>query len=142
MAERIENTLKSHPWLVAESDGGVIGYAYAGPHRTRPAYQWSCDVSVYLAPGSKRTGTGRKLYSRLFEILGRQGFAMAFAGIALPNGASVGFHEAMGFEFIGQYPRVGFKKGEWRDVGWWHRPIQELGTAPREPLGFAEVGKR
>ncbi|MEL6964840.1 MAG: arsinothricin resistance N-acetyltransferase ArsN1 family B [Pseudomonadota bacterium] len=136
MTSRIQSTLAMFPWLVAEEAGQVVGYAYAGSHRTRPAYRWSCDVSIYLAPEVKRQGVGRRLYRALFDILKRQGFAMAFAGVALPNKPSVCFHEALGFELVGVYPRVGFKNGEWRDVGWWQKQLLDLGADPQEPIPF------
>lgn len=138
MSARIESTLVTHPWLVIEQDNSVTAYAYAAPHRTRSAYQWSCDVSVYVGEMSQRTGAARILYESLFSTLIKQGYATAFAGIALPNNASVGFHEHMKFEPIGVYPRVGFKKGSWRDVGWWSRPLQVFGVEPSTPLLFSE----
>ena len=97
MTRRIAATLEAFPWLVCEEDGDKLGYAYAGKHRQRAAYQWSCDVTIYLAPRAQRRGIGRRLYKALFDILVHQGFAAAYAGITLPNEASVGIHEAMGF---------------------------------------------
>lgn len=141
MASRIQSTRTMFPWLVADDMGDVVGYAYAGRHRTRPAYRWSCDVSIYLAPDVKRRGIGRRLYGALLDILAKQGFAMAFAGIALPNEASVRFHEATGFRHVGVYPRVGFKNGEWRDVGWWHKQILEHGANPPEPISFEALSR-
>jgi len=139
MANRIESTLITHPWLVAEQDGRVVAYAYATQHRTRAAYQWSCDVSVYVGENTRRSGVARALYDCLFAILLTQGFATAFAGIALPNDASVGFHKSMGFEAIGIYRRVGFKNGSWRDVIWWSRTLQNFKGAPPAPLRFSEA---
>lgn len=136
MSTRVEETLKTHPWLVVEENGHVIAYAYASPHRSRAAYKWSCDVSVYVSENARRTGTARTLYQHLFSTLIRQGYANAFAGIALPNKASVGFHERSGFKTIGVYPNVGFKNGSWRDVGWWSRPLQTLNDSPSQPLPF------
>lgn len=139
MTRRITTTLQTFPWLVYEEDGEIPGYAYASKHRQRAAYQWSCDVTIYLAPGAKRRGIGRSLYQALFEILVRQGFVTAYAGITLPNEASVGIHEAMGFRPVGIYERVGFKNGQWCDVGWWHLALQEPATPPEDPIPFAEV---
>jgi len=119
MSGRISKTLATHPFLVFEDGGSVVAYAYASPHRERPAYRWSADVAIYAAPAIHRRGVGRALYARLLDILGRQGFHSAFAGITLPNANSVGLHEAMGFEHVGTYAEVGFKLGTWRDVGWW-----------------------
>ncbi len=136
MAGRIEATLKTHPWLVVEEAGRVIAYAYAGQHRTRGAYKWSCDVSVYVGEAGRRKGLARQLYARLFATLVNQGFVSAIAGITLPNEASVGLHEAMGFEPVGVYRRVGFKNGSWRDVGWWSCSLAAPPESPTDPLAF------
>lgn len=87
MARRIAATLETHPWLVAEEYGHVIGFAYASQHRMREAYRWSCDVTVYLADGARGRRLGTCLYTELLRILRAQGFRNAFAGIALPNPA-------------------------------------------------------
>lgn len=121
MARRIADYGRSHGWLIAEADGAVAGYAYGSPHRTRAAYASSCDVAVYVDPAYARQGIGRALYAALFPMLADKGFHAAFAGIALPNEASIGLHEAMGFTSVGIYREVGWKFGGWRDVGWWQR---------------------
>ena len=121
MARRIASYGAVHAWLVAESSGEVAGYAYGSPHRTRAAYDTSCDVAVYVDPRHSRRGIGRALYAALLPQLSDKGFHAAFAGIALPNDASVGLHEAMGFTPVGIYREVGWKMGSWRDVGWWQR---------------------
>lgn len=137
MAERIENTLESYPWLVAEEGGAVLGYAYASQHRSRAAYRWACDVSVYMHESARRRGIGTQLYTRLFEILPELGLHIAYAGITLPNDGSVGLHESVGFEYIGVFREVGYKNGAWQDVGWWGRNIRHLGADPSEPIPFA-----
>lgn len=130
---RISKVLESYPWLVCEQDGRVIGYAYGSQHRVRRAYQWSVDVAVYVDPNHHRGGIARSLYTRLFELLRLQGYYNAYAGIALPNAASVGFHESMGFRPIGIYEEVGFKAGKWVDVGWWQLALQPKQAEPGEP---------
>ena len=120
MARRIAEYGASHGWLVAEVDGVLAGYAYGSPHRTRAAYASSCDVAVYVDPAFARRGLGRALYAALIERLAGK-YHAAYAGIALPNDASVGLHEAMGFTPVGIYREVGWKLGGWRDVGWWQR---------------------
>jgi phosphinothricin acetyltransferase len=139
MARRIADTLTSHPWLVCDLDGAVAGYAYATKHRVRGAYRWSVDTSVYVAATHRELGVGRGLYQSLFAILAAQGYFNAFAGIALPNEASVALHEAMGFERLGVYRRVGYKLGEWRDVGWWQLMLKQHAESPSEPLDMAAV---
>ncbi len=134
LRRRIESSLATHAWLVAETAAGtVIGYAYASQHRTRPAYRWACDVSVYLAVDApRRTGTGRSLYTALFERLAARGFVTALAGVALPNEASIGLHRASGFEAVGVYRDIGFKNGAWHDVCWLQRSLREAPTEPAE----------
>ncbi len=121
MTKRIAAYTGSHSWLVAEVEGVVAGYAYGSPHRTREAYQTSCDVAVYVDPAFARRGLGRALYVELLPLLKTHRYHAAFAGIALPNDGSIGLHEAMGFELLGIYREVGWKMGGWRDVGWWQR---------------------
>jgi phosphinothricin acetyltransferase len=126
MRTRIARTLQLLPWLVSlDKAGRVEGFVYAGRHRERAAYQWAVDVTAYVREDSRRAGVGRRLYSTLFDELRRLGYCQAFAGIALPNAASVALHEAMGFAFIGVYKNVGFKFDAWRDVGWWQKELQK-----------------
>lgn len=120
MAGRIAEYSASHAWLVAEVGGAIAGYAYGSPHRARAAYASSCDVAVYVDPAHAGLGLGRALYADLLARLAPR-YHAAFAGIALPNDASVGLHEAMGFTPVGIYREVGWKMGAWRDVGWWQR---------------------
>jgi L-amino acid N-acyltransferase YncA len=137
MARRIERIGATHPWLVAELDGQVVGFAYACPHRERAAYRWAADVTVYVDPAHQRRGVGRELYVALFELLRRQRLHVACAGITLPNDASVGLHEALGFEPVGVYRSIGYKAGAWRDVGWWQLRLIAPGDAPpQEPASL------
>ncbi len=128
------------PWIVCEQDGVVAGYAYAGPHRQRWAYQWAVEVSVYIHAAYRRQRIGRGLYTALFALLEAQGFARAYAGVALPNEASVGLHRSLGFEPVGTYERVGFKFGAWHDVSWWQRDLRDVGAKePPEPSPFTTL---
>lgn len=120
MARRITDYGASHAWLVAELEGAVAGYAYGSPHRTRAAYASSCDVGIYVAPSAARQGVGRALYEALLPKLAEK-YHAAFAGIAMPNEASVALHEAFGFTHLGTYREVGTKFGQCHDVGWWQR---------------------
>lgn len=138
MRRRIEALRPTHPWLVAEDADGVAGYAYAGPHRARAAYGWAAEVSVYVDGRARRRGVAHALYAELLERLRRQGFALALAGVTLPNDASVGFHEAMGFRPAGVFPALGFKHGAWHDVGWWTLRLRDL-SAPGEVLPPGDV---
>jgi phosphinothricin acetyltransferase len=135
VAARIERVTLTHPWLIAERGGEVFGYAYACPHRERPAYRWAADVSVYVLGSQQRRGIGRSLYEELFGQLRHQRYRMACAGITLPNEASVVLHERLGFVSIGVYRSIGWKAGAWRDVGWWQLDLApEAGEPPAEPL--------
>jgi phosphinothricin acetyltransferase len=123
LSARIDRTSRTHPWLVAEDGGEVIGYAYGSQHRERACYRWAADVAVYVDPRHQRHGAGRTLYEAVLRLLARQGYQTACAGITLPNEASVGLHEACGFRHVGVYRRIGFKLGAWWDVGWWQRGL-------------------
>jgi phosphinothricin acetyltransferase len=136
MRQRILTTLKTYPFLVATREGRVIGYAYASQHRARAAYRWAVDVTVYIAQSDRRTGAGRSLYAALLPILTRQGFRSAYAGISLPNAESVGLHERVGFKPIGIFSEVGFKLGEWHDVGYWCYVLAGATTPPSEIQPF------
>ena len=125
MAGRILETRETYPYLVAEQDGRIAGFAYGSRHRARAAYGLSVDVTVYVAEADRRHGVGRALYGGLLPALARAGFHAAFAGITLPNPGSVALHEAMGFAHLGVYREVGRKFGRWHDVGWWQRLLDD-----------------
>jgi phosphinothricin acetyltransferase len=136
MRRRIATTLERLPWLVSEDEAGALdGYVYASPHRERAAYRWSVDVTAYVRADRRGCGVGKRLYPCLFDALARLGYHQAFAGIALPNAASVALHEAVGFVPLGIYRDVGYKLGAWHDVGWWQRALQ-ASTPPVEPIPF------
>jgi phosphinothricin acetyltransferase len=139
MRSRILTALERYPWLVCVSDSQLLGYAYASSHRTRAAYQWAADVSVYVDARFRRSGIGRGLYTALLQVLREQGFYSAFAGIALPNLASVAVHEALGFKPIGVYRAVGYKLGAWRDVGWWQCDLLPRRPDPAPPVPLTAV---
>ena len=132
MAARIEASRKTHAWLVAEENGRVFGYAYGGQFKTRAAYRWSCEVSVYVELGRRRTGAGRALYEELLSRLAARGYHRALAGMTLPNDASAALHKAMGFEPVGTYHQIGWKNNAWHDVAWTQRPLNPT-TPPTTP---------
>jgi L-amino acid N-acyltransferase YncA len=136
MQERIESTLDLLPWLVAEQEQQIIGYAYASRYRQRAAYQWSVEVSAYVRADARRSGVARALYRALLSILKDLSYRTALAGIALPNDASVAFHESMGFTPVGVYHNVGYKFGTWHDVGWWQLALGEYENNPAPPSRF------
>lgn len=121
--ERIAAAQERHAWLVGEQEGEVVGYAYAGPVRARAAYAWSAETTVYLRRGLRRSGTGRALMEALLPRLSDLGMRRAFAGVALPNEASIGLHRALGFRDAGVWERVGLKLDRWWDVAWLQRDL-------------------
>jgi L-amino acid N-acyltransferase YncA len=139
MRQRITRVLEHHPWLVCEQDAEIVGYVYACPHRERVAYRWSVDTAVYLHPQCQRRGLGRGLYTSLFRILVLQGYINAYAGVTLPNPASVGLHQAMGFEQVGVYREVGYKYGEWHDVAWFELLLQPRPSDPESPKLWRQI---
>jgi phosphinothricin acetyltransferase len=140
MAHRIRTTLSRLPWLVATDEGdAVIGYAYAGQHRERAGYRWSADISVYVDAARHGRGIGRAIYDALVPMLRRQGYANIYAGITLPNPASVALHEAIGMRRIGVYERVGWKFGAWHDVAWFGMRIAEPAEPPAEPIPLPQL---
>ena len=138
-SNRIEGVTAKYPWLVCEVDGAVAGYAYASQHRVRFHYQWSIDCSVYVHPDYRKLGIASALYTSLIEIVRYQGYISAFAGITLPNEASVGFHSSMGFIPIGVYKNVGFKLDRWHSVGLWQLQLHEPTTPPPQIRLMNEV---
>jgi phosphinothricin acetyltransferase len=134
MRARIEAGGGLYPWLVAEGDGRILGYAYAAKFRDRPAYRFAVETSVYLHPDAAGRGFGRRLYEPLLAMLETQGFTQAIAAITLPNEASVRLHERLGFERAGTYRQVGWKLGTWHDVGLWQKALARAETPPREPI--------
>lgn len=133
MAERITASSRAHAWLVAELEDQIMGYAYASPFATRPAYRWSCEVSVYLEPGRRRIGAGRALYEALLPRLVDRGFRVAVAKMTLPNEPSLGLHASFGFEPVGVHRRIGWKNGAWRDVAISQLALVTDDTEPIEP---------
>jgi phosphinothricin acetyltransferase len=135
MRGRMERISRAYPWLIADQDGEIAGYAYGGEHRERAAYRWTADVTVYVAPAYHRRGIGRALYEALFDLLLVQGVYVVCAGVTLPNEASVGLHESLGFTPVGVYCGVSWKFGAWHDVGWWQLRLRD--PSPEGPAELA-----
>jgi L-amino acid N-acyltransferase YncA len=146
MAARIARTLPRWPWLVREEGGQLLGYAYAGPFAERVCYRWSVSTSVYVHADHWRRGVARSLYTALLGLLAEQGFRSAYAGITLPNEASLGLHQAMGFTAVGVYHDAGHKLGRWHDVAWLQRALwpgaPRSEAQPAEPLEAPAVFAR
>lgn len=137
--QRIKTNTEKYPWLVCLHKNEIIGYAYGSTHRYRTAYQWSPESTIYLAPGFHSKGIGRMLYETLFSLLTLQGYYNVFAGVALPNEKSVGFHQALGFEEIGIFKNIGYKHGNWHHTHWFQLMLNEHQTNPTTPKKMKEV---
>jgi phosphinothricin acetyltransferase len=122
--ERIASAQSQWAWLVAERDGEIAGYAYATSFRTRAAYRWSAETSAYVHAAHRGQGVARALYERLLGVLADKGCCTAYAGIALPNEASVALHRSLGFAPVGVFRRAGRKFGAWHDVAWWQKELR------------------
>ena len=137
MARRIAGVQPGlYPWLVAEEDGRILGYAGSSPYRARPAYRWTVETAIYLDAAAQGRGLGRTLLSQLLSMLEQQGFVAAIGAIALPNDSSVALHERLGFVHTATYRGVGYKLGRWVDVGRWQRDLAPRRAAPQEPAPF------
>ena len=123
MQARIEQGLLKYPWLLAERDERVAGYAYATQWKPRSAYRNTVETSVYISPEHPRQGLGEALYRALIDVLREKGFHSALGGIALPNEASVALHEKLGFRKVGELEEVGRKFDRWVNVGYWQRSL-------------------
>jgi phosphinothricin acetyltransferase len=112
-------------WLVAERGDQLLGYAYGSSFRSRAAYQWSVETSAYVHGAHRGQGVGKALYARLLAVLADRGYCTAYAGITLPNEASIRLHRSLGFGEVGVFRRAGRKFGRWHDVSWWQRELRE-----------------
>lgn len=117
-AARISSAQSRWAWLVAERAGEIVGYAYASAFRTRAAYRFTVETSAYVHRAHRGQGVAGALYRRLFEVLIAKDYCNAYAGIALPNDASIAFHKSLGFTPVGVFHRGGWKFGEWHDISW------------------------
>jgi|TARA_B100002003_G_scaffold251787_1_gene297551 phosphinothricin acetyltransferase len=123
MQKRMALADDDHPWFVIEEQGVLVGFTYAAPWKSRAAYEFSCETTVYIAKNCSGKGLGRKLYQRLIDELRESPIHLLVAGIALPNDASVALHEKLGFRKVAHFNEVGFKFGKFIDVGYWQLTI-------------------
>jgi L-amino acid N-acyltransferase YncA len=134
MRARIERIVPTHPWLVAELDGAVLGYAYGAPYRTRAAYRWVAETGIYVADAARGRGIGAPLYRALLDALARRGFVAAMGVMTAGNPASTALHERLGFVDTGTQPGIGYKHGGWHDVVFWQKDLAPRTAEPGEPL--------
>lgn len=139
MQLRLASQPANKPWIVAETAGALDGYAYAAPFRGRAAYRFGAEVTVYVAERARHGGVGRALYAALLRLLTLQGHRRAFAGIALPNDASVALHRSAGFTGAGVMHAAGFKFGRWHDVGFYECALGALDVPQHDPLDITAL---
>lgn len=147
--ERIHNTLKKYPYLVAEQGGEPVGYAYVGPFHDRPAYDWAVETSIYVDQNKKRMGIGKKLHEALEEELRNRGFLNMNACIAYPaqedeylTRNSLGFHTHLGFRPVGSFTRCGYKFGRWYNMVWLEKLMGEHPASPAPVRPFPEIREK
>lgn len=137
--QRIATIIAQYPWLVCEHNETIIGYAYAGQHRARTAYQWSVESTIYIAEDFCGKGAGRFLYQKLFELLKQQGYMNVFAGMTVPNMRSERLHKSMGFTEVGTFKKIGYKNGAWHDTKWFQLRLGECTQELAAPIGIIEL---
>lgn len=136
---RIEHTLEKYPYLVAENDGTILGYAYASAFKSRAAYDWSVETSVYVREDKRHSGVGKALYTALEQFLRKQHICNLCACITYPNDASIAFHESFGYKTVAHFHGSGFKLNAWRDMVWMEKELCPH-TVPPEPfIPFPEL---
>ena len=135
---RMTAIMEKFPYLVAEADGQILGYAYAHTYYARDAYDWTLELSIYVDRHGRQAGIGKALYDVLEEKLSKQNVVNLLACISLPNEASIRFHQKRGFEQIGHFKKVGFKFGQWRDTVWMQKLLKEV--AVPEPILYKNEG--
>jgi phosphinothricin acetyltransferase len=142
-AERVAKAQSEWAWLVADADGAIAGYAYAGAFRTRAAYRWTAETSAYVGATHRGRGVGASLYHALLRALTDRGFCNAYAGIALPNEASIALHRSVGFQPVGVFERAGWKFNRWHDVSWWQLRLADApgAGADRTAAALAANGR-
>lgn len=137
---RVDNVQKMYPFIVAEIDGEVVGYAYASQFRVREAYRWNAELSVYLSPVAQGQGLGKKLYSTIIELAKLQGIKVVFGIVTSPNGVSKRLHDSLGFQLMARQKNAGFTCGEWHDISWYAKYLTDVfEDIPVSPKPFPEV---
>ncbi|MCI5809863.1 MAG: N-acetyltransferase family protein [Oscillospiraceae bacterium] len=134
IARRMKAYMPVFPWIVAEADGQIIGYAYASPQNVRKAYQWNADLTIYLREDTRGKGIGRLLYGCLLDVLVMQGYLKVIGIVTHPNPKSEALHQAMGFSVLAKWENAGYKLGRWYDVQWFAKQIAPVSNHPTSPV--------
>ena len=138
-ADRIRNTLKKYPYLIAEENDELLGYTYASSFKVKAAYDWSVETSIYVRQGEHRRGVGSALYESLEACLRKQHICNLCACITYPNPASIAFHERLGYRTTAHFHSSGFKLGEWHDIVWMEKELCPHEIPPKPFLPFPEL---
>lgn len=126
-ASRIQTICKDFPYLVAEEEAGMVGYAYASTYRARAGFDWTVEVSIYLSQEARGRGIGSLLYQQLEEALQARGIKHCLACITLPNEASMAFHRKRGYQQVAHFKDIAYKFGSWHDIVWLQKSLVEEG---------------
>lgn len=140
MAKRIKDIQENHTWLVCVHQNEVVAYAYSSSHRSRPAYRWTIEVTVYVAQEYKKMKLATRLYESLLSASAAKGYRTALAVITLPNEASLGFHRSLGFEHMADFKDIGYKFGRWHSTSWWRKELCEPSATVKDPFKPNEEG--
>ncbi len=138
-ARRISTTLEKYPYLAAETNGRLTGYAYASAFKSRAAYDWAVETSIYVDRTCHGQGIGTLLYHVLEYHLRRQHIVNSNACITYPNPASIGFHEKMGYRTVAHFTKCGYKLGQWHDMIWMEKMLGEHEEIPQKVIPFREL---
>ena len=131
-----------YPFLAAEEQGEVVGFAYAAAFRPHDAYRWDVELTIYLKPGCEGQGVGSQLMAKLLDDLTRLGYLTAYSYVTVPNEPSVALHRRFGFEALGEFPSTGYKHGQWHSVLWLSKTLGELANPPEEPRPDSAIKKQ
>lgn len=138
---RIQETLKTHPYLIAEDSHEILGYAYAHFYNSRMAYQWTAETTVYVKEGVKAKGIGTRLSQELETLLAKQGVLQLMACITAENQTSLNFHHKIGYRQVGMFPEVGYKWGHWCGIIWMQKELAAITDPPKAIVPFANFSK-
>ena len=138
-SDRVHHYTEQYPWIVAKECGKIVGYAYASVYRSREAYQWGCELSIYLRSEVQGMDLGRTLYSALMDLLTLQGYYTVYGVITLPNAASIALHKQLGFSVDGIQENCGFKLGNWHNTTIMSKVLRDFEPPISEPKSIHEL---
>lgn len=141
-SQRIREITADYPYLVCETDGKIVGYAYAHRHKERAAYRWNAELSIYIDEQDAGRGIGKMLYHALIHILVLQNVKNVYGGVTMPNPKSEGLHKFFGFQAVGIYHNTGYKCGKWHDVIWFEKQIGEYDSMPYDFLSIPKIDRQ